>query len=120
MADVPHQRSLVKQFAGKLVIVGVNSDKDRDAVRKVCAEQEITWRSFWDGGSTEGPIATRWNVRGWPTLYLIDAKGVICCKGDLLRSVSVRTGKDGKTEQFSYLDDAIEALVKEVSSAGRP
>ena len=39
--------------------------------------QEITWRSFWNGGSTRGPISTQWNVGGWPTLYLIDAEGVI-------------------------------------------
>ncbi len=28
-------------------------------------------------GSTSGPIATAWNVRGWPTVYVIDEKGVI-------------------------------------------
>jgi hypothetical protein len=35
-------------------------------------EKEITWRSWWDGGSTGGPIASEWNVHGWPTLYLVD------------------------------------------------
>ena len=29
------------------------------------------------GGSTDGPISTAWNVEGWPTLVLIDAKGII-------------------------------------------
>jgi hypothetical protein len=27
--------------------------------------------------STAGPIATRWNVHGWPTAYLIDHEGKI-------------------------------------------
>ena len=36
----------------------------------------MTWRSWWDGGQ-EGPTATRWNVRGWPTIYVIDHEGVI-------------------------------------------
>ena len=40
-------------------------------------KENITWRSWFDGGSTGGPIATDWNVRGWPTLYLVDHKGVI-------------------------------------------
>ena len=26
---------------------------------------------------TGGPISKRWNVKGWPTLYLIDAQGRI-------------------------------------------
>jgi hypothetical protein len=25
----------------------------------------------------DGPIATAWNVRGWPTLYILDHNGVI-------------------------------------------
>jgi len=32
---------------------------------------------WWDGGSTSGPIASSWNVEGWPTLYILDHKGVI-------------------------------------------
>ena len=32
---------------------------------------------WYDGGGTAGPIATRWEVDTWPTLFLIDAKGVV-------------------------------------------
>ncbi len=39
-------------------------------------DEGINFRSAIDG-STSGPIATAWNVRGWPTVYVIDAKGVI-------------------------------------------
>jgi hypothetical protein len=74
----PHERSLVKRLEGKpFALVGVNSDRDRAALKKVLAKENITWRSFWNGGGSEGPISTRWAVRGWPTLYLIDDKGVI-------------------------------------------
>jgi hypothetical protein len=74
----PHERSLVKKMEGKpFALVGVNSDRDRAALKKVLAKENITWRSFWNGGGSEGPISTRWAVRGWPTLYLIDHKGVI-------------------------------------------
>ena len=41
-------------------------------------KEQITWRSFWNGkDGTGGPISTEWNVHGWPTLYIIDHKGVI-------------------------------------------
>jgi hypothetical protein len=43
-------------------------------------KEGIAWRSFWDGGSTSGPIATKWNVTGWPTIYIIDHRGVIRAK----------------------------------------
>jgi hypothetical protein len=73
----PHERSLVEKFAGKpFAILGVNSDPDRDRIREIVKEKALTWRSWWDGG-TDGPIATRWNVRGWPTVYIIDHEGVI-------------------------------------------
>jgi thioredoxin-related protein len=74
----PHERSLVKKLEGRpFVIIGVNSDDDRDVLKERMTAEQITWRSFWDGGSTDGPIATKWNVRGWPTVYLIDHEGKI-------------------------------------------
>lgn len=95
----PHERSLVKQLSDdKFALIGVNSDSDRDVLKDVLKEKNITWRSFWNGGSTSGPISTRWNVRGWPTIYVMDAKGVI-------RYKNVR-GDD--------LDKALETLLAEM------
>ncbi|MCP4082427.1 MAG: TlpA family protein disulfide reductase [Planctomycetaceae bacterium] len=75
----PHERSLVKQLAGKpFALIGVNSDGDREKIRETVKEKNITWRSFWNGpDGTQGPISTEWNVSGWPTIYVMDAEGVI-------------------------------------------
>ena len=74
----PHERSLVKRLEGQpFALLGVNSDRDREALKKVMKKQGITWRSFWNGGGTRGPISSAWNVRGWPTIYVLDHKGVI-------------------------------------------
>jgi len=75
----PHERSLVKRLSDRpFALIGVNSDTDKDQLRKRMAEEQITWRSFWNGPKgTAGPISTAWNVRGWPTVYVIDHKGVI-------------------------------------------
>jgi hypothetical protein len=74
----PHERSLVERLKDEpFALLGVNSDSDRDKLIDVMEEESITWRSWWDGGSTSGPIASRWNVVGWPTIYVIDSKGVI-------------------------------------------
>ena len=74
----PHERSLVKKYAGRpFALIGVNSDRDREKLKSVLKEKNLTWRSYWDGGSTSGPIATQWNIRGWPTIFVMDAEGVI-------------------------------------------
>src|SRR3954469_16815900 len=79
----PHERSLVKRLEGKpFALLGVNSDKDKEELKKRMAEEKITWRSFWNGPKgTDGPISRAWNVRGWPTIYVLDARGVIRAKG---------------------------------------
>ena len=97
----PHERSLVKRLADKpFVLLGINSDKDKDKLKKAMEEENITWRSWWDGGSTSGPIATKWNVHGWPTTYVLDEKGII-------RYKQVR----GES-----MDKAVDALLKEMES----
>ena len=75
----PHERSLVKQLADKpFALIGVNSDPDREKLKQVMKDKNITWRSFWNGPlGTQGPISTEWGVRGWPTIYVIDAEGKI-------------------------------------------
>jgi hypothetical protein len=77
----PHERSLVKKLEGKpFALIGVNSDSDREALKETLKKENITWRSFWDGGKVGGPIATQWNVHGWPTIYVLDQNGVIRAK----------------------------------------
>ncbi len=82
----PHERSLVKRLAEEpFALIGVNSDADKDKLRARMKEENITWRSFWDGGSgprsTSGAIATAWKVRSWPTIYVLDHEGRIRFKG---------------------------------------
>ena len=96
---VPHERSLVKQLAGKpFALIGVNSDEDIEVARKSVEDLNINWRSFWNGEKgTLGPIATKWDIYSWPTTYLIDSKGIIRYKN--LRG--------------EELDEAIEKLMSE-------
>ena len=100
----PHERSLVKRLADKpFALLGINSDRDKEDLKKVMKEENITWRSWWDGGSTQGPIAKKWNVHGWPTIYVLDAKGVI-------RYKNVRGTK---------MDEAVDTLLKETDKSAK-
>jgi thiol-disulfide isomerase/thioredoxin len=83
-AMYPSERALVARLKGRpFALLGVNCDDHRDLVKKAREQGEITWRSWWDGGSTQGPIATRWNIPGWPTVFVLDHHGVIRYKGML-------------------------------------
>ncbi len=103
----PHERSLVEKLKdAPFAIIGVNSDDDLEELAEAVEKENITWRSFWNGPlGTSGPISTKWNVRGWPTMYLIDAKGVI--RHHWLGS----PGND-------VLDEAIDALIAEAKAGG--
>lgn len=99
----PHERSLVKRLAGKpFALLGINSDRDREALKEVMAKEEITWRSWWDGGSTRGPIANQYNVSAWPTIFVLDAKGVIRYKG----------------VRGEAMDKAVDTLLAEIENGG--
>lgn len=74
----PHERSLVEKYENKpFAIVGVNSDPSLELLRQVMKEKDLSWPSFFDGGGIGGPIATKWGVRAWPTIYIIDHEGFI-------------------------------------------
>lgn len=74
---LPHERSLVKRLQSQpFALLGINSDGDAETVKKILKDQEITWRQAIDG-TTSGPLATKWNIKGWPTIFVVDAQGVI-------------------------------------------
>ena len=98
---IPHERSLVERLQDQpFALLGVNSDPDKGYYRSEASENGVTWRSFWNGPKgTQGPISAKWNVSGWPTIYVIDAKG-------LIRYRDVRD---------QAMEDAVMALLAEVA-----
>ncbi len=80
-SQYPYERLLLELYRNwPFAIVGVDSGADRNAARLNHDMQGLAYRSWWDGGSksaADGPIASAWNVRGWPATYLIDSRGVI-------------------------------------------
>ena len=97
----PHERSLVKRMKDKpFALLGVNSDS-KERLQDVIKRENISWRSWWDGGSTRGPIARAWNVDRWPTIYVLDHLGTI-------RYKNIR-GEE--------LDKAVDLLLEEVEAS---
>lgn len=94
---IPHERSLVEKWKNRpFAIIGVNSDSKKK-LKELVENKTVTWRSF-NNEQNGFRISNNWNVSGWPTLYIIDHKGVIRHKG--LR---------GKA-----MEEALDKLIKEI------
>jgi alkyl hydroperoxide reductase subunit AhpC len=67
----------VKRLEGKpFALIGVNTDEDRSMVKNRNQQDQVNWRSFYDK-SPIGPICSAWSVNSFPTIYVIDHKGII-------------------------------------------
>jgi len=75
-AFYPTLRELQQKFAGDgLQVIGIMTDEKVEAVHEAIAAGDITWPCIWDGD--DGPITTKFQVEGFPTIVLLDAKGRI-------------------------------------------
>jgi len=113
MEQVPHEKALVERMKGRpFVLIGVNGDNDREKAKAVSAREGVNWRSFWPGGAKRG-TPLEWGVSLWPTVYVIDANGVIRDDGLVyFKEIYGRKTPDNKTP-----DKMIESLVAEVEKA---
>jgi len=103
----PRLRSTLERLRGRpFVILGINSGDNRDVLKRAMDQGEITWRCWRDGEKPygTGPIITNWNIRGFPTFFLIDHRGVLRSKADI---------HPFDTRSF---DDAVEGLLKEAEA----
>jgi hypothetical protein len=90
---LPHEKELVERLKNEpFALLGINSDSPSDLpedatpeerrkrtneyCKKLFKEQGITWRNAIEL-DTSGPWPTKWNVSGWPTIYILDAEGRI-------------------------------------------
>jgi len=64
-------------------LLAINTDSV-ERFRKSAKANKITWPNIWDGGNSGGPIARAWGINSWPSVFVIDEKGII--RHDDLRS----------------------------------
>ncbi len=84
--EYPYQRAMLEIYGEEdVALLGVNSDAVLDTIVQAKEREGLAYRTWWDGhdqpdaeyAATEGPIATQWNVLGWPQIYVLDEEGVI-------------------------------------------
>jgi thiol-disulfide isomerase/thioredoxin len=95
---IPHTQKLVAKMKGKpFEFVSLSSDPQKETVTKFLETTKMPWTHWWEGQG--GPVARLWGVNGFPTVYVIDHKGI------------VRHKQEGNIPG-NELDTVIENLVK--------
>jgi cytochrome oxidase Cu insertion factor (SCO1/SenC/PrrC family) len=87
----PDLRELQETHADRLSIVSIMCDEHRADAEEGVTTGKLTWNVHWDG--KRGPVATRWAVTSFPTVYIIDPLGRIAemnLRGEELRAEIAR------------------------------
>ena len=101
-AMIPHERELVKKLYDKpFVLLSVSADNDKETLTSFLEKEPMPWSHWWAG--PDSPVMKMFRVKAFPTMYLIDAKGVVRKKW---------VGSPGN----DVLDKAVEDLVKEATT----
>jgi thiol-disulfide isomerase/thioredoxin len=79
-ASLPHLRELAELHAEKpFAIIGVNQGDAPETYKRGLEEHGITWTSAYQG--PRGAISELYDIRAYPTFFLLDRQGVIVAKG---------------------------------------
>jgi len=76
-AMIPHERKMVEKFKDKpFVLVSISGDDKPETVKEFLKKEPMPW-VHWFGGTEADSMLRKWNVRFFPSIYVIDTKGVI-------------------------------------------
>lgn len=75
-AMIPHEREMVERLKDKpFTLVSISADAEKKTLTDFIQKEPMPWTHWWNGQS--GGILEDWDVQYFPTIYVIDAKGVI-------------------------------------------
>jgi len=75
-AMIPHERELVEKLKDKpFTLLSVSADDEKATVTEFIGTDKMPWAHWWDG--PKGSVCKMFRIRSYPTLFLIDAKGVV-------------------------------------------
>ncbi|MCS7468289.1 redoxin domain-containing protein [Stieleria sp. ICT_E10.1] len=76
MESLPQETAFVSSMKDRpFVWLGVNGDDDIELLREAESSGKVNFHSWHDGKG--GAIASRWNIWGFPSLFVIDQSGII-------------------------------------------
>ena len=96
-AMIPHERDMVKRLKDKpFVLVSISADEEKQDLVDFLKKEPMPWTHWWNGNSSG--IVEDWNVEGFPTIFILDAKGVIRYRD--LRGEKMEKAVEGLLEEM--------------------
>lgn len=78
VAEMPKVKEYLKKYGDKLVVIGIDSGDSRERIQKFVADRGFTWQHLISAkGSSDDNFVNRFNVKGFPTKFIIDPEGKI-------------------------------------------
>jgi thiol-disulfide isomerase/thioredoxin len=72
---IPHERELVARLKEKpFVLVSISVDDKKETLAKFLKREPMPWVHWWEGKKT---MADQWNITHYPTIHILDAKGIL-------------------------------------------
>ncbi|WP_052958698.1 TlpA family protein disulfide reductase [Maribacter thermophilus] len=76
--EMPEVKAFQEQYEDQLVVLGINSGDTKDKIEKFIADNGYNWQQLMsDRENTPDNFVTRFNVKGFPTKFIIDPEGKI-------------------------------------------
>ena len=98
-AMIPHERKMAERLKDKpFQLISISADEEVETLKKFLEGERMPW-VHWFEGQRKGGILNDWAVHAFPTIYVLDTKGVI-------RYKQIGGGT-------SNLEKAVDMLVKE-------
>jgi thiol-disulfide isomerase/thioredoxin len=74
-AMYPDLRKIQTEYGPKVSVLSVMADEKQLTTAAEVGAGKLTWDVHWDGA--HGPLALRWGVYAFPTVYVFDSKGIV-------------------------------------------
>ena len=73
---IPYEREMVERLKDKpFVLISISADEKKETLKEFLSKEKMPWTHWWNGA--RGGVIEDWSVEFFPTIYVIDAKGVI-------------------------------------------
>ena len=97
--EMPHVKELYEKLQGRgFEVVGISLDEDQEALAAYLEDNEISWETLAGEGTQE--LASKYGVRGIPTMMLVDKEGKVLAVSHNVATLSplVEKALGGKAE----------------------
>lgn len=94
LRELPNVKAVYDKFHDRgFEIVGISFDRDKAALTKLVAREQMPWPQYFDGKHWDNDLGRRFGIQSIPTMWLVGKKGVV-------RDLEARQDLESKVARF--------------------